>query len=281
MLRLEIRAFDFLGRRTADVEGTHGELRAGLADGLRRDDADRLADVDEVAAGKVAPVAQRADAAFGLAGQRGADHHGVDALLIQHLGDGFVDQGVFGIEQVARGGIIHRVEQHTAERALGQLLLDFAAVLDGADFDAVDGAAVVLGDDDVLHHVHEAAGQVTGVRRFEGGVREALTGAVRGGEVLEHRQAFTEARGDRGFDDFAGGLGHKAAHAGELAHLVGVASGAELDIMKIGLKLRLASCLPVFGSVRISVEISLFISADTSCVALVQTSTTLLYFSVR
>ena len=51
--------------------------------------------------------------------------------------------------------------------------------------------------------------------------------------------------------------------------------------MKIGLKLRLASCLPVFGSVRISVEISLFISADTSCVALVQTSTTLLYFSVR
>ena len=68
--------------------------------------------------------------------------------------------------------IIHRVEQHAAERALGQLLLDLAAVLDGADFDAVDGAAVVFGDDDVLHHVHEAAGQVTGVRRLEGGVRE-------------------------------------------------------------------------------------------------------------
>jgi hypothetical protein len=30
-------------RRAADVEGTHGELRAGLADRLRRDDADGLA----------------------------------------------------------------------------------------------------------------------------------------------------------------------------------------------------------------------------------------------
>lgn len=81
------------------------------------------------------------------------------------------------------------------------------------------GPGVVFGDDDVLHHVHETAGQVTGVRRLEGGVRETLTGAVRGGKVLEHRQAFTETRGDRGFDDFAGGLGHQAAHTGELTHL--------------------------------------------------------------
>ena len=228
MLRLEARTFDFLGRRTADVEGTHGELGAGFADGLRRDDADRFADVDEVAAGKVAPVAQGADAAFGLAGQGGTDHHRVDAAFVEVLGDGFVDERVFRIEQIARRRIVHRVEQHATERALGQLLLDFAAVLDGPDFDAVDGAAVVFGDDDVLHHVHEAAGQVPGVRRFEGGVRETLTGAVGGGEVLEHREAFAEARGDRGFDDFAGRLGHQAAHAGELTHLVGVASGARV-----------------------------------------------------
>lgn len=109
------------------MEGTHGELRAGFADGLSRDDADRLAYIDEVAAGKVASVAQRADAALGLAGQRGADHHGVDALVVQRLGDGFVDQSVFGVEQVARCGIIHGIEQHAAERALGQLLLDLAA----------------------------------------------------------------------------------------------------------------------------------------------------------
>jgi hypothetical protein len=47
----------------ADVEGAHRELRAGLADRLRRDDADGLADVDHVPAREVAAVAQRADAA--------------------------------------------------------------------------------------------------------------------------------------------------------------------------------------------------------------------------
>ena len=32
---------------TTDVEGTHGELRARLADGLRGDDADRFAELDQ------------------------------------------------------------------------------------------------------------------------------------------------------------------------------------------------------------------------------------------
>ena len=56
-----------------DVERTHRELRARLADRLGGDDADRLADVDHVAAREVAAVAQRADAAAGLAGEHRAD----------------------------------------------------------------------------------------------------------------------------------------------------------------------------------------------------------------
>ena len=43
----------------ADVERPHRQLRAGLADRLRGDDADRLADVDHVPARQVAAVAQR------------------------------------------------------------------------------------------------------------------------------------------------------------------------------------------------------------------------------
>ena len=58
-------------------------------------------------------------------------------------------------------------------------------------------------DDDVLRHVDEPAGQVAGVRGLEGGVGQTLAGAVRGDEVLEHRQAFAEVRGDRALDDFA------------------------------------------------------------------------------
>ena len=41
----------------AGVEGPHGELRAGLADGLGGDDADRLAELDGVAGGQRAAVA--------------------------------------------------------------------------------------------------------------------------------------------------------------------------------------------------------------------------------
>ena len=58
-------------------------------------------------------------------------------------------------------------------------------------------AAVVLGDDRVLRHVDETAGQVTGVGGLERRVRQTLTGAVGGDEVLEHRETFAEVRGDR------------------------------------------------------------------------------------
>src|SRR5204862_674767 len=60
-------------RRAADVERTHRQLRAGLADRLRRDDADRFAVVDRRAAGEVAAVALAADAVDEFAGPRRAD----------------------------------------------------------------------------------------------------------------------------------------------------------------------------------------------------------------
>ena len=37
------------------VEGTHGELRAGLADGLGGDDADSLTELDHLAGGQRRP----------------------------------------------------------------------------------------------------------------------------------------------------------------------------------------------------------------------------------
>ena len=56
--RLERALLDLAARRrTTDVERAHRELRARLADRLGGDDADRLADVDHVAAREVAPVA--------------------------------------------------------------------------------------------------------------------------------------------------------------------------------------------------------------------------------
>src|SRR4030095_11668683 len=69
-------------RRAADVERAHGELRAGLADRLRRDDADRLTEVDHVPARQIAPVAADADALARLTGQHRADLHPLEAGLL-------------------------------------------------------------------------------------------------------------------------------------------------------------------------------------------------------
>ena len=52
---------DVLTRDTTGVERTHGQLRARLTDRLRRDDADRLAHVDELAGGEHRAVAAAAD----------------------------------------------------------------------------------------------------------------------------------------------------------------------------------------------------------------------------
>src|ERR1035441_3672303 len=55
--------------RATDVESAHRQLRSGLADRLRRDHADRLADVDQPAARQIAPVALAAHAVARLAAQ--------------------------------------------------------------------------------------------------------------------------------------------------------------------------------------------------------------------
>ena len=60
------------GRRTTGVEGTHRELGSGLTDRLGRDDADGLADVDELAGRERTAVAGRAHTDGRLAGEHRA-----------------------------------------------------------------------------------------------------------------------------------------------------------------------------------------------------------------
>src|SRR3569833_3551145 len=72
-------------RRAADVEGAQGELRAGLADRLRRDDTHGLADVDLVSAREVTTVTHGAYAVAGLAGDGRTQHHVIDAERFQFV----------------------------------------------------------------------------------------------------------------------------------------------------------------------------------------------------
>src|SRR5204862_6376689 len=163
---------------TADVEGTHGELRARLADRFRGDDADRFADLHHLAAGQVAAVAAAADAAAGLAGEPRTDLDLLDARFLDGVGQIFGDFVVLRHELVAGERIVDVFLRHTADDAIAQRLEDVAAFHDGGDGDAVEGLAILFGDDDVLRHVDQAAGKVSRVGGLECRVRETLARAV-------------------------------------------------------------------------------------------------------
>ncbi len=93
----------------AGVEGAHGELRAGLADRLRGDDADRVAGLGELARGRVAPVAAGADAhvAAALHGRAHRDDHVQRPAVLAQLG---VEPLAVGRrDQVATPGGEHRL----------------------------------------------------------------------------------------------------------------------------------------------------------------------------
>ena len=219
VLGLEVGGSDTRDGGAADVEGTHGELGAGLADGLRRDDADGFAHLHHLAGAEVAAVAEDADAALGLAGEHGADLDPLDAGGLDGGGQVLVDLLVDFDDGLALV-VLELLKRNAADDAVAQRLDGLAGLDDRGDVDALDGAAVVVGDDDVLRHVDQTAGEVAGVGGLERGVGETLARAVGGDEVLQHGEAFTEVGRDGSLDDFAGGLGHQSAHAGELADLL-------------------------------------------------------------
>src|SRR5271157_5513006 len=227
-LRLDILLLDAAGGHAADVESSHGELGAGLADRLGRDDAHGHAHFDELASRQVHAVAAAADAQRGLAGHRAADLDLLDLHLLELARRGEGDHLVFLDDHLVADRVDDVDPADPAADRLGQAHLDLLALVDHALGDALRGAAVFHGDHDVLGDVGELAGQVAAVGRLEGRVGQPLAGAVGRAEVLEHRQPLAEVGLDGRLDDLARGLGHQSAHAGELANLLDTAAGARL-----------------------------------------------------
>ena len=172
---------DVVTRHTTGVEGAHRQLGAGLTDRLGGDDADRLADVDQLAGGQRAAVAGGAGADLGLAGQDRADPDlGVRRAraggrsttsprslpAVEH--DLAVDLDVLGQAAGVDAGLDVVV---LAQRAVGALDRD-------RQHQAALGAAVVLADDDVLRDVDQTTGQVARVGGTQRGVGQTLAGAV-------------------------------------------------------------------------------------------------------
>ena len=123
-------------RRAADVEGAHGELRARLADRLRRDDADGLAHIDGRAAREVAAVALGADAVLGLAGEHRADLHFLNAGGVDRLDVPFLDHLAGGHDHLAVR-VLQILGRGAAENARRQRRDDLAGVDDRPHADAV------------------------------------------------------------------------------------------------------------------------------------------------
>src|SRR6185437_11471231 len=208
----------------AGVERAHRELGARLADRLRRDGADGVADLAHLAGRHRPAVAGPADADLGLALEHGA-HRDDDVLVVAgRVGD---------LTQAGAVDLLALLQLDTADLGVGcddapdQARPVGRAVRRAGGHQHVPArAAVEPADDHVLAHVHEPPGQVARVGRAQGGVGEALAGAVRGDEVLQHRQPLHEVGLDRPLDDLALRIGHQAAHAGQLANLLERATGS-------------------------------------------------------
>src|SRR5207244_9562369 len=129
------------------------QLRAGLADRLRGDDADRFAVVDRRAAGEIAAIALAADAVDELAGQSRADLHFLDAGLLDGIDMRLFHQRAALDHDLVGCGIAQVLARGAAEDTRRQRSDNRAGIDDGAHLDAELGAAIVLRDDAVLRHV--------------------------------------------------------------------------------------------------------------------------------
>ena len=112
---------DVLARDTAGVEGTHGELGAGLADRLGGDDAHRGADVDDAAGREVPAVAVLAHAVLRVAGHDRANLDFLDARIARARSSSASERDVVarGLERPRRSsGLARRCEQAAAHEVV-------------------------------------------------------------------------------------------------------------------------------------------------------------------
>ena len=228
LLGLDLALFHVAGGRAADVEGAHRQLRARFADALGGDDAHGHALFHQRAGGKVHAVAQGADTQRGVAGHRAADLDLLDAHLLDAAGNLDRDELIFLDDHFVGDGINDVGAADAAADRVLEAHLDLLAAVDHALGDALRGAAVVQGHNDVLGHVGQLAGEIAGVGRLQRRIGQALAGAVRRAEVFQHAQALAEVGLDGRLDDLARRLGHQTAHAGQLADLLDAAAGTAM-----------------------------------------------------
>ncbi len=171
---------DVATSHTTSVEDSHGELSTRFADGLGGHDADRVANIDEIAGSHVLTIAVLADAVFGFAGEDGADLNLFNAAGYDGFGLIIADHGVAFDDDLTGlriDDVVHRIAaRDTVIEGLDDFVL--SGVADFTNHEAMVAVAVLFADDDVLRDVDETTGEVARVRGLKRGIRGAFTGAV-------------------------------------------------------------------------------------------------------
>ena len=138
---------------TADMEGTHRELRSRFADRLCCDHASGFSQLNQASGSQVASVAHHADAAFRFAGKHRANLHPFNAGCLNRASQLFRDLLV-DVHHDVTVVVLNFLERHAADDAVAKRLDNLARFHDTGDVDSIYRSAIVFADDDVLCHVN-------------------------------------------------------------------------------------------------------------------------------
>jgi len=213
-----------LGERRSnppDVEGPHGELRAGFPNRLRGDDANRSTDFDPSIGGWIDTVSVGWHVALPRVRQGRHDLYTLDTEIIHAFGMSRRDELARLDDHFLR---IDRVDHVQCGAATDQALTEgndfIVTFIDRSLPDPIAVSVILTRDDDVHRDITQFTREVSGVSGLKRRVGQTFTGTVSGNEVFENRQTFAEGRQNRTLDDFAGRLGHESPGSTQLANLL-------------------------------------------------------------
>src|SRR5690606_13335521 len=152
---------------TPYVEGTECKLCTRFTDRLCRDDTDGLTRLYHVSGSEVSSVAFRTTTDLRLTSEQRADFNLLDRSLLDLPSD-FLRNLLVSVDDHLLGQrIVYGVYRYTSDNPFGQGLYYVFVIFQRCYFQAAQCTAVFLGDDEVVSHIHEPSGQVSGVSRFQ------------------------------------------------------------------------------------------------------------------
>ena len=220
LLRLDVRLNRLLAHATTDVEGTHGQLCAGLADTLGSNDANRHSFFDQSTGRHVHAVTTSTYTQWCITGHWRANLNFLKSHRLDLAGNLGRDHLILSHDDFVCDRIHNGLTTDTTVDRIDEADLHLLTAIDNTFRDSLRCEAVIHGDHHVLSHVSQFTGQVTTISSLECCICQTFPGTMGGTEVFQNRQAFTEVCLDRSFNDFTGWFGHQTTHAGQLADLL-------------------------------------------------------------